>query len=44
MGDDLLPAALDQLAGTEVGLDAVPGALSRILAGDSRGRTLVRLG
>jgi acrylyl-CoA reductase (NADPH) len=43
LGDDLLPPAVDQLASTEVGLDAVPGALSRILAGDSRGRTLVRL-
>jgi acrylyl-CoA reductase (NADPH) len=43
LGTDLLPPAVDQLASSEVGLDAVPEALSRILAGNSRGRTLVRL-
>lgn len=40
---DLRPAALDELAADEVGLDAVPEALSRVLAGEARGRTLVRI-
>ena len=44
LGDDLLPPAVDEIAGAEVGLDAVPEALSRILAGGARGRTLVRPG
>jgi acrylyl-CoA reductase (NADPH) len=44
LGDDLLPPALDQVASAEIGLDAVPGALSRILAGGSQGRTIVRIG
>ena len=44
LGDDLRPPAVDELASDEIPLDAVPGALSRILAGEARGRTLVRLG
>jgi acrylyl-CoA reductase (NADPH) len=43
LGDDMLPPVLDELAGDEIRLDAVPGALSRILSGGARGRTLVRL-
>jgi acrylyl-CoA reductase (NADPH) len=43
LGTDLRPPALDQLAAEEVALDAVPQALSRILAGGARGRTLVRI-
>jgi acrylyl-CoA reductase (NADPH) len=44
LGDDLLPPGVDDIAGAEVGLDGVPEALARILAGGARGRTLVRLG
>jgi acrylyl-CoA reductase (NADPH) len=40
---DLMPPGLDRLAAEEVTLDAVPEALSRVLAGAARGRTLVRL-
>ncbi|SDY56560.1 putative quinone oxidoreductase, YhdH/YhfP family [Modestobacter sp. DSM 44400] len=43
LATDLLPPTLDQLASSEVALDAVPDALSRILAGGSRGRVLVRI-
>jgi acrylyl-CoA reductase (NADPH) len=43
LGGDLLPADVDQLGTDEVELDAVPAALSRILAGGARGRTLVRI-
>ncbi|MCW2743227.1 MAG: putative quinone oxidoreductase, YhdH/YhfP family [Blastococcus sp.] len=44
LGSDLLPPDVDRLGTDEVGLDAVPEALSRILAGGARGRTLVRIG
>jgi acrylyl-CoA reductase (NADPH) len=40
---DLRPAILDDLATKEIPLDAVPDALSQILAGEAQGRTLVRL-
>jgi hypothetical protein len=43
-GTDLRPGGLDDLAADEVGLDGVLAALDRILAGDARGRTLVRVG
>jgi acrylyl-CoA reductase (NADPH) len=43
LAGDLRPAALDDLATDEVTLDSVPGALARILAGQAKGRTLVRL-
>jgi acrylyl-CoA reductase (NADPH) len=43
LGGDLLPSDVDQLGTDEVELDAVPEALSRILAGRARGRTLVRI-
>lgn len=44
LATDLLPPHLDQLAADEITLDGVPGALARVLAGEARGRTLVRLG
>jgi NADPH:quinone reductase-like Zn-dependent oxidoreductase len=44
LGGDLQPPEVDQLGTDEVDLDAVPEALSRILAGGARGRTLVRVG
>ncbi len=43
LAGDLRPPALDDLATDEVGLDGVPGALERVLAGGARGRTLVRV-
>jgi acrylyl-CoA reductase (NADPH) len=43
LGADLRPAVVDDLATEEISLDAVPDALSRILAGEAQGRTLVRL-
>ena len=43
LAGDLRPPALEDLATDEVGLDGVPGALERVLAGGARGRTLVRL-
>lgn len=44
LGGDLQPPAVDRLGTDEVDLDRVPEALSRILAGGARGRTLVRIG
>ena len=43
LGDDLRPPNVDELGTDEVELGSVPAALSRILAGESRGRTLVRI-
>ncbi|MGX5653351.1 acrylyl-CoA reductase family protein [Geodermatophilus nigrescens] len=43
LADDLRPPALDALATDEVPLDGVPAALQRILAGQARGRTLVKI-
>ena len=43
LGGNLLPPAVDDVATDEIRLDDVPRALSRILAGSARGRTLVRL-
>lgn len=43
LATDLRPAILDDLATEEVSLDGVIPALNRILAGEARGRTLVRL-
>ena len=43
LATDLLPPDLDRLAAEEVTLDGVPAALSQVLAGGARGRTLVRL-
>jgi acrylyl-CoA reductase (NADPH) len=43
LAGDLRPAALDDLATDEVTFDGVPAALERILAGQARGRTLVRV-
>jgi acrylyl-CoA reductase (NADPH) len=43
LATDLMPADLQRLAAEEVTLDGVPEALSRVLAGAARGRTLVRL-
>lgn len=41
IGGDLKPAWLDTLDADEIGLDALPDALDRILAGGMRGRVLV---
>jgi acrylyl-CoA reductase (NADPH) len=41
MADDLRPADLEALVMETVGLDGLPAALDRILAGGSQGRTLV---
>jgi acrylyl-CoA reductase (NADPH) len=43
LATDLRPAALDDLATVEISLDGVIQALAQILAGEARGRTLVRL-
>jgi acrylyl-CoA reductase (NADPH) len=43
LAGDLRPATLDDVATDEVTLDGVAGALERILAGQARGRTLVRI-
>jgi putative YhdH/YhfP family quinone oxidoreductase len=43
LATDLRPRALDDLATEEVSLDGVAKALSRVLAGDAQGRTLVRV-
>jgi acrylyl-CoA reductase (NADPH) len=44
LATDLRPPQLDELATDEVTLDGVADALSRILSGRARGRTLVRVG
>jgi acrylyl-CoA reductase (NADPH) len=44
LGEDLRPAALDRIARREVTLDELPDALDDILAGRSRGRTVVHVG
>lgn len=43
LGSDLAPRGLDSMV-VEVGLDEVEGVLDRILAGEVRGRTVVRIG
>lgn len=43
LATDLRPAALDDLATDEVTLEDVPATRERILAGQARGRTLVRV-
>lgn len=43
LATDLRPETVDDLATDEVTLDGVPSALERILAGQARGRTLVRV-
>ncbi|MGI8574722.1 MAG: oxidoreductase [Egibacteraceae bacterium] len=43
LADDLKPAQLTDSMTTEVELDNVEEALDRVLAGDSRGRTVVRI-
>jgi acrylyl-CoA reductase (NADPH) len=43
LGGDLRPPDLDGFATDEIELDDVPEALSRILAGQARGRTVVRI-
>ena len=44
LADDLRPNGLDRIARREVGLEELSGALADILAGKSRGRTVVRVG
>ena len=43
LADDLRPPDIDGFATDEVELEDVPEALSRILAGEARGRTVVRI-
>jgi len=43
LAGDLRPRNLESIATAEVGLDTLPNALDRVLAGASQGRTLVRL-
>lgn len=42
LGGDLRPSALGAIATEEIGLDELPEALDRVLAGGNQGRTLVR--
>ncbi|RCS30089.1 oxidoreductase [Rhodanobacter denitrificans] len=44
LAGDWKPRHLDRIATHEVGLDELPGVFARMLAGDSFGRTLVRIG
>jgi putative YhdH/YhfP family quinone oxidoreductase len=44
LADDWKPRHLDAIATAEVTLDALPGVFPRMLAGQSFGRTLVRVG
>ena len=44
LAGDLRPSALGTIATEEIGLDGLPEALDRVLAGGNRGRTLVRPG
>ncbi|MHB1056602.1 MAG: acrylyl-CoA reductase family protein [Rhodanobacter sp.] len=43
LASDWKPRHLDRIATREVGLDELPGTFARMLAGDSFGRTLVRI-
>lgn len=43
LAGDLRPRALESIATEEIGLDGLPEALDRVLAGGNRGRTLVRV-
>jgi putative YhdH/YhfP family quinone oxidoreductase len=44
LASDWKPQHLDRIATREIGLDELPGIFGRMLAGDSFGRTLVRIG
>jgi len=44
LASDWKPRHLDRTATREIGLDELPGIFGRMLAGDSFGRTLVRIG
>jgi acrylyl-CoA reductase (NADPH) len=43
LANDWKPKHLDRIATREAGLDELPGVFARMLAGDSFGRTLVRI-
>ena len=43
LAGDLRPRGLETIATDEIGLDGLPDALDRVLAGGNRGRTLVRI-
>ncbi len=43
LASDWKPAHLDSICTAEIGLDELPGVFARMLAGESFGRTLVRL-
>ncbi|WP_262365594.1 hypothetical protein [Gordonia sp. OPL2] len=43
LSDDLRPVIVNDGATEVIGLDEVPDALQRILGGDNRGRTVVRV-
>ncbi len=44
LGSDWKPQHLDRIATREIGLDELPGIFTHMLAGDSFGRTLMRIG
>ena len=44
LASDWKPRHLDRIATREVTLDELPGVFARMLAGDSFGRTVVRVG
>ncbi|KZC17143.1 quinone oxidoreductase [Rhodanobacter sp. FW510-R12] len=44
LAGDWKPRHLDRIAARETGLDELPGVFARMLAGDSFGRTVVRIG
>ena len=44
LASDWKPQHLDRIVTREIGLDELPGIFTRMLAGDSFGRTLVRIG
>ena len=44
MSGELKPNRLDDLITTEIDLDGVADALTKILAGKNRGRTIVKIG
>jgi NADPH-dependent curcumin reductase CurA len=43
LASDWKPKHLERICTSEVGLDELPGVFARMLAGDSFGRTVVRL-
>ena len=44
LGDEWKPNHLDKIATREIGLDGLPAVFDEMLAGETVGRTLVRIG